>query len=65
MKNALDSGVVLDYRDRRYNNHQYLCQMQNDLTRETNRPPVVRSTSAERSTQIPTNTSGPTPCARR
>ncbi len=52
MKNALDSGVVMDYLDRRYNNHQFLCQMQSDLTQETNRPPVVRVALATPVTQF-------------
>jgi len=49
---------VLDYRDRRYNNHQYLCQMQNDLTRETNRPPVVRMAMVTPMTQFMVAASG-------
>jgi nucleoside-diphosphate-sugar epimerase len=31
MKDALDTGVVRDYRDRRYNNHQYLCQIVSEV----------------------------------
>ncbi len=31
MKEALDTGVVRDYRDRRYNNHQFLSQIISDV----------------------------------
>jgi len=37
MKEALDSGEVLDYQDRRYNNHQFLSQIVSDVARQ-NRP---------------------------
>ncbi|MHB8647466.1 MAG: NAD-dependent epimerase/dehydratase family protein [Thermomicrobiales bacterium] len=31
MKDALDTGEVLDYRDRRYNNHQFLSQIVHEV----------------------------------
>ncbi len=34
MKEALDTGAVLDYRDRRYNNHHYLSQIVTDVARQ-------------------------------
>lgn len=34
MKQALETGRVMDYRDRRYNNHQYLCQIITDVARQ-------------------------------
>ncbi len=37
MKVALDTGAVLDYRDRRYNNHQFLSQIVGEVAGQ-NRP---------------------------
>lgn len=34
MKEALDTGEVLDYRDRRYNNHQFLSQIVHDVAQQ-------------------------------
>ncbi|MDQ2785954.1 MAG: NAD-dependent epimerase/dehydratase family protein [Chloroflexota bacterium] len=48
MKEALDTGEVLDYQDRRYNNHQFLSQIVSEVARQ--RRPFATSAIAITST---------------
>jgi len=48
MKGALDTGEVLDYRDRRYNNHQFLSQIVHEVAQQ--RRPFATSPIAITST---------------